>query len=304
MAANSDIEEFVETQEHAIRRYRKFYMFLDLTVIAIFLYTLFTVLNMDDLFSMSRALELYADSQYQILGTSVSFVSIALILVSVILAILLTTVLHLRDQSLNILFLVEDKYPILRERLRTAYDNRNDDNVIVNELMGSVMTTTRKVRSSSFLNKRRVKSSILLLIVTLAMFSYVTISDYRSDITPEDMKDVFDDIPFIPQQENETTEDMFTIEEEEESGDGAGNEDLMGEPAVIVVEGEEVDLTLPPGAGEGFTASEDEEDAPPDFESSSAYEVGTMSSPAYDEELPEGYKTIIRSYFEDMASNK
>ncbi|MEA1985208.1 MAG: hypothetical protein U9N13_06100 [Euryarchaeota archaeon] len=304
MAANSDIEEFVETQEHAIRRYRKFYMFLDLTVIAIFLYTLFTVLNMDDLFSMSRALELYADSQYQILGTSISFASIALILVSVILAALLTTVLHLRDQSLNILFLVEDKYPILRERLRTAYDNRNDDNIIVNELTGSVMTITSKVRSFSFLNKRRVKSSILLLIVTLVMFSYVTITDYRSDITPEDMKDIVDDIPFIPQQENETAEDMFTIEEEEESGDGAGDEDLMGEPAVIVVEGEEVDLTLPPGAGEGFTASEDEEDAPPDFESSSAYEVGKMSSPAYYEELPEGYETIIRSYFKEMASNK
>lgn len=304
MATKSDIEKFVETQEHAIKKYRKFYMFLDLTVIAIFLYTLFTVLNLGDLFSMSRALELYADSKYQILGTSVSFVSIALTLVSLILAALLTIVLHLRDKSLNILLLVEDKFPILRERMRTAYDNRNDDNVIVNELVGSVMVNTRKISSSSFLNKKRVNSNILLLIITLSMFSYVTITDYRSDITPDYMKDVIENLPFIPQQENETAEDMFTIEEEAESGDGAGNEDLMGEPAVIVVEGEEVDLTLPPGAGEGFNPSEDEEDLPPDFESSSAYEVGTMSSPAYYEELPEGYETIIRSYFEDMTANK
>jgi hypothetical protein len=111
------------------------------------------------------------------------------------------------------------------------------------------------------------------------------------------MKEVIDNIPGIPGNDN-TPEDYFPSDGE---GDEAGKENITGEPVVVVVEGEEVDLSIPPGSESGFTPTGQEDENQPKFKPSSSYEVGQMTAPAYREEFPEGYEPIIKSYFEELT---
>ena len=57
--------------------------------------------------------------------------------------------------------IVESKYAPLREKLRTAADNVNVDNPVVNELDGEVMTELKNVGLSSFIQTNKVSYKIL-----------------------------------------------------------------------------------------------------------------------------------------------
>ncbi|WP_440952165.1 DUF7502 family protein [Methanococcoides sp. FTZ1] len=295
-----DIDGFIRKQEATVNKYHRIYKILDFSIIALISFSLLKILNIDKLLFTYRTFELYADSTYGPEGI-IPAGSLLLAAISIFIALFLTIAIHLRDKKVQIVPLIEKKFPPLNEKLRTANDNRNIHNIIVDELMSNVLEIASKVNSSELLEKKRFKTSMALLVASLMIFALVNVSDYRSDYTPEDYNELLENIPGISGKENATSPDeSFTLEGS--SGNG-GEEDLMGEPAIIVVEGEEVDLSLPPGAGTGFTAGEEGEEQPPEFESSSAYEVGLMSSPAYYEQLPEGYESIIKEYFEEMAKN-
>ncbi|HJH28399.1 MAG TPA: hypothetical protein C5S51_01695 [Methanosarcinaceae archaeon] len=296
-----DIEKFVKKQKSALKRYRRIYILLDFAAISLIFYTLFFIFNMETIFSMISTFELYTGSTYQLIDYSIPFETLGLAVVSVILSLIITIILHIRDKKSNAINLVEDKYPILYERLRTAYDNHKSSNIIIDNLLNNVMSDTKSVRSSSFLNKKRLAFGILALVATSSFFTYVTISDYRTEVTPEDLIQIIEDLPIPSSQEEEETEGLLPESGEDTEGDEGGSENLFGEPAIIVIEGEEIDLTLPPGAGIGFTDRTEGEIREEEFERSSAYDINIISSQAYYESLPEGYDNIIKAYFEEMA---
>ncbi len=297
-----DIEQFVKKQSSALKRYRRIYILLDLAVFSFIIYTLFYIFNMELVFSMISTFELHTGSNYQFMSYSISFETLGLIVAAIIISLIITIILHIRDKKLSIFNLVEDKYPILYERLRTAYDNRKNSNIIVENLMSNVMLDTKSVRSSSFLNKKRLAFGIIAVILTSSSSAYVTSSDYRTDITPEDISQIIEELPLISTpQEEEPTEGLLPEDGGDSKSDEGGTENLFGEPAIIVIEGEEIDLTLPPGAGIGFTPNEEGEVRTEEFERSSAYDISVISSQAYYESLPEGYNNIIKAYFEEMA---
>jgi len=295
-----DIEKFVKKHMSALKWYRRIYKILDFAAISLILYTLFVIFNMDAVFSMISTFELYTGSTYRFLGFPVPFETLGLIAAAVILSLLITVLLHLRNEKTDAIQLIEDKYPSLRERLRTAYDNRSLSNIIVDRLMSAVLSDTSAVRASSFLNKKRLAFGITALIVTSSLFAFITTSGYRTDITPQDVLQIVENLPLIQEEEEEKPQDLFPVGEDSESDEGGG-ENLFGEPAIIVVEGKEIDLTLPPGAGVGFSIREEAERREYEFERSSAYDISVISSQAYYENLPEGYQDIIKTYFEEMA---
>lgn len=296
-----DIDGFIKRQESAVNKYHRIYKILDFSIIALISFSLLKVLKIDLVLFNFRTFELYADSTYGP-GDAIPAGSLLIAGIAIFTALILTIAIHFRDKKIKIVPLIEEKFPPLNERLRTANDNKNIHNIIVDELMSNVLDLASKANTSELLEKKRFKASMALFIASLMIFAFVNVTDYRTGVVdPDDLTEIIQDFPGMPGKENATSPDeSFTLEGE--SGNG-GEEDLMGEPAIIVVEGEEVDLSLPPGAGTGFTAGEEGEEQPPEFESSSAYEVGLISSPAYYEQLPEGYESIIKEYFEEMAKN-
>ncbi|AKB75688.1 hypothetical protein MSLAZ_2427 [Methanosarcina lacustris Z-7289] len=293
-----EIENIINKHESALKKYRGFYVFADLLATFLVLYTLFVLLNMRDIFLMFSTFEPYTGAKYSILGSEIVFETLGLIILAFIISLIFTAVRHFRAKRKDAISLIEEKYPVLKERMRTAYDNRDTDNIIVRDLIGGVIIDSKPVKSSVFLNRKKLAKDILITVFAVALLAYVAHTGYQAPFGPLDMSEVIDTLP-LPGSGS----DLVSLEENGgTSGDQQNNDGLFGEPAVITIEGKEVDLKIPPGAGQGFTSQEDGEQRDNEsFIQSDIYNPEAIASQAYYENLPEGYKSVIQSYFEQLA---
>ncbi|MDW7731878.1 MAG: hypothetical protein SCH66_05555 [Methanolobus sp.] len=293
-----DVREFVKKQESALKRYRRLYKLLDFVTILIVLYTLMVLLNFEFLFPFITSLEVRVGTSYDLAGLNIPFESVLMFLIAAFLSLVLTLLLHIRDKKKAVIVQIEQKYPDLRERLRTAYDNSNLDNIIVKDLLEVVSSNLTKVRSSDFLRRRRLTLGILLILVSASALTYITMNDIHTNTTPGDWENLINTV--FPNPED-SPEELVVIDEEGTQNENSGNEDLTGEPAVVVVDGKEVDLSLPPGTGTGFSNNEEAEQIIDEFENSPGGAPVATPSGTYYEELPDGYESVIKSYFEQLA---
>ncbi|MHC1757267.1 MAG: hypothetical protein AB9861_17855 [Methanosarcina sp.] len=292
-----EIENIVNKHESVLKKYRGLYVFADLLAAFLVLYALFVLLNMRDIFLMFSTFEPYTGAKYSIFGAEIVFETLGLIVLAFIFSLILTAVRFYRADKKDAISLIEEKYPVLRERMRTAYDNRDTDNIIVRDLIGGVIIDSKPVKPSVFLNRKKLAKDLLVTVFAVALLAYVAQTGYQTTISPYDMNELIENIPFPGSDSN-----LVSVEENGgTSGDQQNNEELFGEPAVIVVEGTEVDLKIPPGAGQGFTRQEEGEQNNESFVQSGIYGSDATASQAYYENLPEGYRSVIQSYFEQLA---
>lgn len=292
------VEDFIRNIDTAIIKYRRLYKLIDVISITFLSYSILLITNMEMVFEMFPALEVYSTASISVFGASLSYPEISLFFLSLAFGLLLTFILHIRDDKRDTIELVEEKYPVLRERLSTAYDNREVDNIVVADLQENVTRATANVIPVAFFNKKRMYVGFLSLLIAISLLTYVSVSEYRISSTPQDIKDLLD--PLLPENEGDGS-DLAVMEETTDNSGNQSEENLIGEPTVVVVEGKQVDLTLPPGTGTGFTQGEQANSTPEGFTPSSAYDISVISSSIYSEELPEGYESIIKQYFEEMA---
>jgi hypothetical protein len=295
MALN--IEDTVKKHESALKKYRGLYAFADLFAIFLVLYLLFVLFNMRDLFLMFSTFEPYTGARYNILGFGVVFETLGLIFLAFALSLILTAVRHYRAEKKDAISLIEETHPVLKERLRTAYDNRNTDNIIVRDLIGGVIIDSKPVKSSSFLNRKKLAKNLAVIILAVSILAYVAGTGYQTTLSPTDLNGVIENIPFV----SDSNSDLFPVEENGGTSNNESQEKLFGEPAVIVVEGKEVDLKIPPGAGQGFTSQEPGKQMNESFIQSGLVNPEAAASQTYYENLPEGYRNVIQSYFEGLA---
>ncbi|MGB9938713.1 DUF7502 family protein [Methanosarcina sp.] len=292
------IEEIVNKHESVLKKYRGLYAFADLFATFLVLYLLFVLFNMRDLFLMFSTFEPYTGAKYNILGFGVIFETLGLIFLAFALSLILTAaVRHYRAEKKDAISLIEETYPVLKERLRTAYDNRNTDNIIVRDLIGGVIIDSKPVKSSSFFNRRKLAKDLFVIVFAVSILAYVAGTGYQTTLSPTDLSGVIENIPFVSDSDSE----LFPVEENGGTSNNESQENLFGEPAVIVVEGKEVDLKIPPGAGQGFTSQEAGEPMNESFIQSGLVNPEAAASQAYYENLPEGYRNVIQSYFEGLA---
>ncbi|AKB39912.1 DUF7502 family protein [Methanosarcina mazei] len=292
-----EIEKIVNKHESALKKYRGLYVFADLLATFLVLYALFVLLNMRDIFLMFPTFEPYTGAKYSILGSEIVFETLGLIITGFILSLILTAIRHLRAEKKDAISFIEEKYPVLKERMRTAYDNRNTDNIIVRDLIGGVIIDSRPVNSSVFLNRKKLAKDVLVTVFAVVVLAYVAQTGYQTTFSPTDFSEVIENLPFAG-----SNSDLVSVEENGgTSSDPQDNSELFGEPAVIVVEGKDVDLKIPPGAGQGFTSQEEGEQNNESFIQSDIYNPEAIASQSYYENLPEGYRSVIQSYFEQLA---
>lgn len=294
-----ELEAAVNKYESALRTYRAIYTFLEFTTTFFTLYLLFTLFNMQDIFTIIPFFEPYTGTKYNFLGSELLFETLGILLAELGLAAIITVVRQLRKEKKDAIKLLEEKYPTLKERLSTAYDNRNVDNLIVKDLLGTVKLEIKPLTSSALLDRRLLLIGIGALFLTASTSTYITLTDYHTEMTPKNLPDAMENIPFISSNKDK---DLFSLEGNEAGNKGKDtSEDLFSEPAVIVVEGTEIDLKIPPGTSPGLTIGEEGEERKDAFGQSAADDPEAIASQAYYENLPEGYQNIIQSYFEEMA---
>jgi hypothetical protein len=291
------IEEIVNKHESVLKNSRGLYAFVDLFATFLVLYLLFVLFNMRDLFLMFSIFEPYTGARYDILGFGVIFETLGLIFLAFALSLILITFRHYRAEKKDAIALIEEAYPVLKERLRTAYDNRNMDNIIVRDLIGGVIIDSKPVKSSSFLNRKKLAKDLFVIVFAVSILAYVAGTGYQTTLSPTDLNGVIEEIPFI----SGSNAELYPVEENGGTSNNDNQENLFGEPAVVVVEGKEVDLKIPPGAGQGFTSQEAGKQMNESFIQSGLVNPEASASKAYYENLPEGYRNVIQSYFEGLA---
>jgi hypothetical protein len=292
-----EIDNIVNKHESALKKYRGFYIFADSLAIFLVLYVLFVLFNMRDLFLMFSTFEPYTGAKYNILGFGIVFETLGLIFLASAFSLIFTAIRYYMAEKKDAIALLEEQYPVLKERLRTAYDNRDMDNVIVRDLIGGVIIDSKPLKSSSFLDRRKLAKDLCLIVFMFSLLAYVAGTGYQTSISPTGLTEVVAKIPFV----SDSNKDLYPVEENGGTTNNESQEGLFGEPAVIVVEGTQVDLTIPPGSGEGFTSQEEGEQMNESFTQSALVNPEAVTSQAYYENLPEGYRNVIQSYFEGLA---
>ncbi|MBP2029593.1 hypothetical protein J2755_000513 [Methanohalophilus levihalophilus] len=296
MEMSAELEQFLQSKQHAVSKYRRLLLIGDVIALTLLLFSFLLYFNMDQIFFVFSSLESFADTSYPVGSFDIGLTTIVLLCFSFLLSSIVTFFWSRRSNKQIIVKTIEDKCPPLKERLRTAYDNRELTNVIAVDLLKSVVKSTETVTNSILLDRKQLKITVVFLLVSILLASGALFTDFRSEITPPDIQETLEDLPFLPNGE-EITPETSPLDD----GNGPSGETIIGDPSVIIVEGEEVDLTLPPGSEQGFGDAGEDDSLPPDFKPSSSYDVGRMSSSAYYEDLPEGYEDIIKSYFEEIT---
>lgn len=293
-----DLETSIQNYESSVRRYRFMYIAVDFIATFFTLYIIFSLFNMKDIFSIIPTFEPYTGKKYSFLGFKVVFETLVISFIELFFAGLITGIRYRRKEKKGAIKLIEEKFPILKERLGTAYDNRKEDNIIVKDLIESVGTGLKLIKPSELLNKKLLKIGIAAVLLTSLTSVYITAQDVHTEISPKDLSEVIENIPFISGNSDNSAEEEGGTSEDKQSG-----EDIFGEPSIIVVEGTEVDLTIPTGTEMGSTSMEEGEKRDEAFVQSETYDPEAIASQSYYENLPEGYKNVIQNYFEELAED-
>ena len=291
-----DLEASIKKYESAVRVYNLFYTLLDFATIFFVLHIVFLLTNMEEIFSVISFFEPYTGIKYNFLGFMVLFETLGIVVIEFTLAAIITYIRNSLKVKKDSIKLIEEKYPALKERLRTAYDNRNTDNIIVKDLIGRVIIDLKPVERSSLLNRKLLTIGIGLTLLTGLGAMYIADTDYHTDITPKNIPKVV--APYV----SGSNADLYPVAENGgTSNNGSNNEGLFGKPAVIVVEGKAVDFKIPPGSGQGFTSQQAGNNTNQSFIQSGTVNPEAVASQSYYENLPEGYRNVIQNYFEELA---
>ena len=253
---------------------------------------------MRDLFLMFSPFEPYTGIRYYILGFGVLFETFGLIFIALILSLLFTGIRYYRAEKRDAISLIEEQYPVLKERLRTAYDNRKTDNIIVRDLVGSVIIDSKQVKSSSFLERKKLTRNLLVIGFAVSLIAIISGTGFQTGISPTGLNGVIEELPLI----SDSNPNEYPVEENGGTGNNQNDDGLYTqEPAVVIVEGKNVDLKVPPGADQGFTSQQEGEQMNQSFTQSGVINPEAVASQSYYENLPEGYRKVIQSYFENLA---
>ncbi len=221
-----------------------------------------------------------------ILDAAILFLSLFLILsfagVSSIWALLLPPVLFLLvalryRASGNMIKLIENRYPSLRERLGALYASREEKNVVVDDLAASIDSEMERVKFSSFISTGRLglRVAVILLLVTLVLSFSI--------INP----------PGAVQQPGGNG----VINKPETTGNGKAP-DIFEEPSVVKIGNDSKGVLIYSSRGSEPNIRGEEK---PVSGYSTLFPPDATSSGIYSEAIPAVYQTIVKNYFTNLS---
>lgn len=185
--------------------------------------------------------------------------------------------------SMNIIKLIEERYPALKERLSTIYDNREEKNVVVEDLASAVLIDMEKVKYSSFIATKHlgIRVALILLLITLVLYTAIT-------------------SPPINELKNTLTAESLSTESKTDTSNDA-NSDIFTEPSYVRIGGDAQGLMVYRGSGgELNTPGEGKQVS----EYSQLFPSEASSSDTYMEEIPVIYQQIVKNYFANISRSE
>ena len=181
---------------------------------------------------------------------------------------------------------IEKHYDILDEKLKTARDYQDQDNLVLDRLEGEIIKDLKHVKLSSFLiskfSFRKMFDNpylvVFLLILSVGSSLYLASEEIRIVDFNEVVKDA---MKLFEDQQNETIEEV----------DFTGTEE-----SIMTVGDERVEVEISP-VGLDFDFNDVREEGDYDFSTSFPKDVFISSGAAYENEFTEEQQELIKRYF-------
>ncbi|MDL2260959.1 hypothetical protein LJC08_01775 [Methanimicrococcus sp. OttesenSCG-928-J09] len=298
-----DLEIFTKKIDSVIRRYRTVYDLLEFLAIAFIMLLIAIFFNIEDIFKLIPWTEPYVGLAPDIPFFTVNYETIFLFFIVCLFSLL---ILEIIDRNRKRIYktlkkeapkkqksqdIVENTYPELKDRLKTAYDHKNADpeNFIVTELKTSVSQDVEGVASTDLIDKRRLGTSLAAIFVAALFLGVIFFTGFTAPFSPGDVYDRFPNgtITQPPIDENSSSNNSSSIPTEA--------------PPIAAEPGVDIDVTLPPGAGTG--PGDMLEGSDNNFTPSKPYPPESLSSQHFYDSLPAGYEDVIKDYFKKLAEN-
>lgn len=280
--------------ERRSRKYRFYMWVLNLTVFFLLDYALLLYISAPVIFAR------YSSYDFMLLEYPVRMKMLCTAITALIPAIAIAFLL--RRKPVNILKSIEDRYPVLRERLSTAYDNINSTGIVVNDLVWRVSSDITSVRESAIVSRRGLSLLMVISIGLASLVLFMSSPDAPHLLTAEQVESMTkpaDETERAASEEEAHYQQLMT-ELGSESGAGAGEAQIYGKPSVAVIEGTNIELVMFPDTGTGHRARRVESE-PMNFISGAVYGATPVSSETYIDKLPEENRDLIKQYFMEMA---
>lgn len=185
---------------------------------------------------------------------------------------------------------VESKYLPLKEKLRTAADNMDKDNPVVNELQDEVLSELKNVSLSSFISTKHISYKILSTVVL--SFTIVLATTFNLYIV--DVSKFLGGIPGYIDSVGLKRADI-PIGGINESGD------IYGEGSLAVLGNEQLDIRIKPANFE-VNVREEGDSEKKQFDEMFPSEADVQQSSASEESIPEEQQELVKSYFNKLTS--
>ncbi|HIH74727.1 MAG TPA: hypothetical protein HA306_05865 [Methanosarcina sp.] len=211
---------------------------------------------------------------------------------ALVLTLLISLIYRLFDRKgkFNLISLLETGFPELKTKLSTAYDNRQNINIVTKNLFEDVHGQLTGIRIRKIIPKNQIFRSFLVLLLVSGAVTFCIYEGFSLDISPgkiiENLRDNAHNLNARAYEEKEETvsDSRYKVE------------------AVIIKNGDQVEMKINPTLGLGFTSQIDGNTASKFNESSGNFDEKFTYSQTYSENLPEEYEPLIKQYFETLSS--
>ncbi len=201
------------------------------------------------------------------------------------------------DLNTNKYKLVENKYAPLYEKLRTAADNVDKENIVVDELEHEVVSDLRNVRVSSFVKIKRVSSKVLASVILCLVILFVSIYD----VNLGDWSIAFEEIKDLIYKEGGAGEGGG-LGDDLVAGKGEGEGDIYGEESIARVGMQELQIKIKQPTME-IIGSEIYEIPEKEFEETFPDEIFAVSSGSYEEKITIENQKLVKDYFKELSKS-
>jgi hypothetical protein len=224
---------------------------------------------------------------------SVGFFIVYFYRLSYLFALVPAVVLFIRSLYLKIrqnkILLLESKYPDLKERLRTSYDNQSTENTVVNELHSDILGVIKDMDVNAFLTKKKLILKVGVILLMLISTLYFSSNGF----------DILDIRNAIVKSTAFSRASGFVLGAFDKSRDEVQNREKLEKAKLIKSGTNEFNVSIQAYNTE-LDISKINNPEKNDFGGNYPAEVTGAAQETYDEKIPEEYKDAVKTYFKKI----
>lgn len=196
-----------------------------------------------------------------------------------------------KGSKFNLINLLETSFPEFRTRLSTAYDNSQNINIVTKKLLEDVHGQLTGIKISKIVPKNQIFKSFIIFLIFSGAATFCIYEGFSFNVSPGKLIDDFWD----------SLHNMNARAAYEDNKEVVPDSRYKIE-AVIIKNGDQVEMKINPTMGLGFTSQIDADTKQRFNESSNNFNKNFEYSQTYSENLPEEYEPLIKQYFEELSS--